>query len=129
MWFLDGPEYYAPPGAHYLTYDNDVRRVVEQVAAQRYPGGAMPVFYKHLVSASYQLALFRWVDVWMGRSVGGWVGGLGFMASGRVAVLCCWPGRLARLHAALLPGHRVQLPPHPPPSSLQAGTRWRLPAC
>ncbi|KAI7836257.1 hypothetical protein COHA_009847 [Chlorella ohadii] len=61
LWYLDqeSPDYYAAPGARYLTYDNDVRRVVEQVAAQRYQGGAMPVLYKHMVAMAYQIAQFR----------------------------------------------------------------------
>lgn len=60
MWFLDGPEYYNPPGARYLTYTHDVRSVVEEVAASNRFNGAMPVLYKHLVAASYQLAAYRW---------------------------------------------------------------------
>ena len=58
MWFLDGEEYYNPPGARYLTYHSDVRRAVEQVAEERF-GGAMPILYKHIVAVSYQLAQFR----------------------------------------------------------------------
>lgn len=59
MWLLDGPEYYDPPGARYLTYDNDVRQYIDRLAVQRHPGGAMPVFYKQIVAVSYQLAQFR----------------------------------------------------------------------
>ena len=58
MWFLDGEEYYDPPGARYLTYDNDVRQFVDSIAAERH-GGAMPLFYKHMVALSYQLGQFR----------------------------------------------------------------------
>jgi hypothetical protein len=60
IWFLDGPEYYSPPGQQprYLAYQNDVRRVVDSVAAQRH-GGVLPLLYKHMVATSYQLALFR----------------------------------------------------------------------
>jgi hypothetical protein len=64
MWFLDGPEYYSPPGQppRYLAYQNDVRRVVDSVAAQRH-GGVLPLLYKHMVATSYQLALFRCAPV------------------------------------------------------------------
>ena len=58
MWFLDGEEYYNPPGARYLTYQHDVRRAVQRVAEERF-GGAMPILYKHMVAMSYQLAVFR----------------------------------------------------------------------
>ena len=58
MWFLDGPEYYAPPGARYLSYDNDVR-VVDEVAASPRFKGIMPVLHRHLVGTAYQLAQFR----------------------------------------------------------------------
>lgn len=35
LWHLDeeSPGYYAAPGARYLTYDNNVRQVVDQVGA------------------------------------------------------------------------------------------------
>ena len=69
LWFADGPEYYARPGARYLTYRNDVLRFVADVAEARF-GGAMPLFYKHMVGMAYQLALFRCVTC---------------------AVLCCVP--------------------------------------
>lgn len=59
MWFLDGPEYYDPPGARYLTYTNGVLQFVERLAAERF-GGAMPLLYKHWVAVGYQLAQFRW---------------------------------------------------------------------
>ncbi|EFN57248.1 expressed protein [Chlorella variabilis] len=58
MWFLDGPEYYAPPGARYLAYSNDVRRFIGRLAAERFKG-AMPVLYKQMAAMSYQLAQFR----------------------------------------------------------------------
>jgi hypothetical protein len=58
MWFLDGPEYYDPPGARYLTYTHDVRRVVEELAVERF-GGAMAPLYKQYVAVNYQIALFR----------------------------------------------------------------------
>ena len=61
MWFLDGPEYYAPPGQQpprYLTYQNDVRQYVERVAEERH-GGVMPALYKQIVALSYQLSQFR----------------------------------------------------------------------
>jgi hypothetical protein len=60
MWFLDGPEYFSPPGRppRYLTYQNDVRQYVERLAEERH-GGAMPVLYKQIVALSYQLAQFR----------------------------------------------------------------------
>ena len=61
LWLLDGPDYYgaAPGTTRFLTYDNDVRREVERAAAARFPGGAMPVLYRHMVAVAYQLALFR----------------------------------------------------------------------
>ena len=65
MWFLDGPEYYAPPGARYLAYSNDVRRFIGRLAAERFEG-AMPVLYKQMAAMSYQLAQFRWVGGWVG---------------------------------------------------------------
>ena len=64
MWFLDGPEYFSPPGQppRYLTYGNDVRQHVERLAEERH-GGAMPLLYKQIVALSYQLAQFRCVAV------------------------------------------------------------------
>ncbi|KAI3434762.1 hypothetical protein D9Q98_002822 [Chlorella vulgaris] len=59
MWFLDGTEYYDPPGARYLTYTHDVRSAVEEAAASPRFNGLMPALYKHLVAASYQLAAYR----------------------------------------------------------------------
>ncbi len=59
MWFLDGPEYYSSPGTRYLTYANDVRRVVAEVVAGPRFKGVMPVLHRHLVAVAYQLAQFR----------------------------------------------------------------------
>jgi len=100
MWFLDGPEYYDPTlaaagaagaagtarpaadaaggttgsttTAKYLTYDNDVRRVVAHLTAERF-NGLLPPLYKHMIAVSYQLAQFRWAG-WVGGQVGGQAG-------------------------------------------------------
>lgn len=34
MWLVDGSEYYAPPGAKWLTYQNTVRQYVDALSKQ-----------------------------------------------------------------------------------------------
>ena len=78
LWRMDPPAYYGA-GPHntstaylaeggddrlwLLTYQNDVEEFVERMARQRYEGGRMPLFYKHWLGMSYQLAAFRWAVV------------------------------------------------------------------
>lgn len=59
MWLTDGQEYYAPPGAKWLTYQNSVRQYIDALSQQLYPESGMPLFYRQIVGMSYQLALFR----------------------------------------------------------------------
>ncbi|KAL4446836.1 hypothetical protein ABPG77_008080 [Micractinium sp. CCAP 211/92] len=58
LWLLDGPEYHSPPGARYLTYQNDVRQYIEHLVATRH-GGILPLLQRHIIAMSYQLAQFR----------------------------------------------------------------------
>ncbi|KAL4434049.1 hypothetical protein ABPG75_000490 [Micractinium tetrahymenae] len=58
MWLLDGPEYFSPPGARYLTYQNNVRQYIHNLTAARF-GGVLPLLHKHIIAMSFQLAQFR----------------------------------------------------------------------